>query len=331
MASSRLSNHTSTSANAISVGPNGATNPTLKVNASAGSGATGVEVVAAAAASGAVLRAISSGTNEPLLIEAKGSGTIDLGTTSTGAINLKRNTAVTGTLAASGNVAINTDKFTVAAASGNTLIAGTAAITGNVAVNTDKFTVAAASGNTLVAGTLDVTGAAALAGALAVTGNLALNTDKFTVAAASGNTAVAGTLAVTGASTLTGALAVASSIKSSHATSGLGYATGAGGAQTQGTSKATTVTSNTACGAITMHAAELAAGATVGFQLTNSAIAATDVVIVNIKSGGTNSSYRTQVAAVGAGSCRIELTNTTGGALSEAVVLNFAVIKAVAA
>lgn len=285
MASSRLSNHTSTSANAIAVGPNGATNPTLKVNASAGSGATGVEIVAAAAASGAVLRAISSGTNEPLLIEAKGSGSIDLGTTSTGAINLKRNTAVTGTFAASGNVAINTDKFTVTAANGNTLIAGTAAITGDVAVNTDKLTVAAASGNTAIAGTLAVTGA----------------------------------------------VSAASSVKSAHATAGIGYATGAGGAQTQGTSKATTVTSNTICGAITMHAAELAAGATVGFQLTNSAIAATDVVVVNIKSGGTNSSYRTQVAAVGAGSCRIELTNTTGGALSEAVVLNFAVIKAVAA
>jgi hypothetical protein len=178
---------------------------------------------------------------------------------------------------------------------------------GDVRVNTDKFTIAGATGNTAIAG------------------DVAVATDKFTVAAASGNTAVGGTLAVAAAA------AFANSAKSAHATGGIGYATGAGGAQTQGTSKSTTVTSNTICGAITMHAAELAAGATVGFQLTNSAIAATDVVIVNIKSGGTNSSYRTQVAAVGAGSCRIELTNITGGALSEAVVLNFAVIKAVAA
>jgi hypothetical protein len=162
-------------------------------------------------------------------------------------------------------------------------------------------------------------------------GDVRVNTDKLTVDGATGNTAIAGTLAVTGAVALTAALTGAAALKSSAATAGIGYATGAGGAQTQGTSKSTTVTSNTICGAITMHAAELAAGATVGFQLTNSAIAATDVVVVSIKSGGTNSSYRTQVAAVGAGSCRIELTNITGGALSEAVVLNFAVIKAVAA
>lgn len=189
---------------------------------------------------------------------------------------------------------------------------------------TDKFTVDK-DGDAVVAGTLDVAGAAALASTLAVTGDVAVNTDKFTVAASSGNTVIAGTAAIAGATT------VAAALKSSHATGGLGYATGAGGAQTQGTSKSTTVTSNTACGTITMHNAELAAGATVGFQLTNSVIAATDLVIVNIKSGGTNSSYRTQVAAVGSGSCRIEITNITGGALSEAVVLSFAVIKAVAA
>jgi hypothetical protein len=99
--------------------------------------------------------------------------------------------AVTGTLSSTGAATLSS----------------TLAVTGNVAVNTDKFTVTAASGNTLVAGTLAVTGAATLSSTLAVTGNVAVNTDKFTVTAASGNTLVAGTLAVTGASTLTGALA----------------------------------------------------------------------------------------------------------------------------
>lgn len=89
---------------------------------------------------------------------------------------------------------------------GATTLSSTLAVTGNIAVNTDKFTVTAASGNTLVAGTLAVTGAATLSSTLAVTGNVAVNTDKFNVTAASGNTAIAGTLAVTGASTLTGAL-----------------------------------------------------------------------------------------------------------------------------
>lgn len=62
-------------------------------------------------------------------------------------------------------------------------------VTGNVAVNTNKFTVTAASGNTLVAGTLAVTGATTLTGALtanAAGGVTAKNTVKafgfFTVA-----------------------------------------------------------------------------------------------------------------------------------------------------
>jgi hypothetical protein len=46
--------------------------------------------------------------------------------------------------------------------------AGTLGVTGDFAVNTNKFTVAASSGNTLVAGTLNVTGVATL-GALGVT------------------------------------------------------------------------------------------------------------------------------------------------------------------
>lgn len=44
--------------------------------------------------------------------------------------------------------------------------AGTLANTGDFAVNTDKFTVAAASGNTLVGGTLDIQGTTAVVGVL---------------------------------------------------------------------------------------------------------------------------------------------------------------------
>lgn len=53
------------------------------------------------------IQAGGTDTNVGMLIDAKGSGTIDLGTTSTGAINLKRNTAITGTLAASGNTTLS--------------------------------------------------------------------------------------------------------------------------------------------------------------------------------------------------------------------------------
>ena len=108
---------------------------------------------------------------------------------------------------------------------------------------------------------------------------------------------------------------------------GIGYDAGAGGAVTQATSKATGVTLNKLTGAVTMHAASLAGATSVGFTLTNSYIAAPDLVVVNIKSGATASSYATEVEAVAAGSCRIVLRNYTGGALAEAVVLSFAVIK----
>jgi hypothetical protein len=53
-------------------------------------------------------------------------------------------------------------------------------------------------------------------------------------------------------------------------------------------------------------------------------------VVVNVKSGGTPDSYGVTVDAIAAGSFRISLTNLSAGALAEALVFNFAVIKAVA-
>lgn len=69
---------------------------------------------------------------------------------------------------------------------------------GDIAVNTDKFTVAGASGDTVVAGTLDATGNTTLAGTLAVTGTSALT----------GNVTCSGDLAVSGSFTFGGSLTV---------------------------------------------------------------------------------------------------------------------------
>ena len=132
--------------------------------------------------------------------------------------------------------------------------------------------------------------------------------------------------------TKAGAVTAASSILSTSASAGVGYATGAGGVVTQLTDKSTAVTLNAICGTITMDAATLAHQTPVAFTLTNSAIAATDVVAVSVKSGGTAGAYLVSAGAVAAGSCSITLFNCqTAGNLSEAVVLSFAVIKAVAA
>lgn len=116
-------------------------------------------------------------------------------------------------------------------------------------------------------------------------------------------------------------------VLASSASGGLGYRIGAGGTVTQATSKSTGVTLNAMCGSITLNAAALAASTTVGFTFTNSSIASGDFVNVWIKSGGTNNSYLTQVSAVSAGSCRVEVRNTSGGSLSEALVLGFMILK----
>ena len=113
------------------------------------------------------------------------------------------------------------------------------------------------------------------------------------------------------------------------ASSTLGYKVGSGGTVTQATNKTTAVTLNKINGEIVMNAAALADDATAAFTLTNSTIAATDVVIVNVASVGTAGAYQVTVGAVAAGSCSISVLNVSGGSLSEAIKLNFLVIKAV--
>jgi hypothetical protein len=133
----------------------------------------------------------------------------------------------------------------------------------------------------------------------------------------------------------TTSVSAGTSIKSTSTSAGVGYATGAGGAQTQSTSKSTGVTLNNICGQITMNAASLAAATSVSFTLTNSSIAANDVVIVNAANVGgsapTANTYQVGVDSVLAGSCRIHVRNVSASAAAQALVLNFAVIKSVTA
>ena len=109
-----------------------------------------------------------------------------------------------------------------------------------------------------------------------------------------------------------------------------GYATGAGGVVTQATSKATGVTLSKSTGQITLDAAALAASTTVSFTLTNTVIEAGDILVMNHISGGTAGSYLLNAQSA-AGSASINVRNISLGSLSEAIVIAFAVIKAVAA
>lgn len=110
-------------------------------------------------------------------------------------------------------------------------------------------------------------------------------------------------------------------------TSPFGYSAGAGSTVSQQTSKSTAVTLNALAGEITLHSAVLAAGAIVSFNLNNSFIEPTDVLIVNHSIGGTPGAYTLEAAAWN-GMAVIYVRNNTAGPLTEGFIIRFTVIKA---
>jgi hypothetical protein len=99
------------------------------------------------------------------------------------------------------------------------------------------------------------------------------------------------------------------------------------GANLNHTAISSGVTLNKVTGAITMNAAALAAGTIVSFVLTDTAIAATDQIVVSHESGGTLGAYSVNGRATGVGTGAIDIRNNTAGSLSEAIVLRFSIIK----
>lgn len=109
----------------------------------------------------------------------------------------------------------------------------------------------------------------------------------------------------------------------------LGYTAAAQGTVTQATSKSTAVTLNKSAGQITMNNAALGATTNVTFTLNNSYISANDIVILNVSGGATAGAYNCWVSGLGAGTASITVRNISAGSLSEAVVINFALIHCV--
>jgi hypothetical protein len=228
---------TSTNASALTVGRQGATDPVLKVVANTASVATGISITGAAAAAGVAITAISSGTNENMTIDAKGSGTISLGATSTGAIVLARATGITGAAtitsasAASLTVGLNgatNPAFTVDSSTGSQA-AGfkvTGAVTGGTVAlvatdsgsNTNVTLNAKGSGTigigTVSTGAVTITPATTITGALTNTGALYANggVDRSTAAALAIGATNATSVVVTPATTITGALTLTAGI-----------------------------------------------------------------------------------------------------------------------
>ena len=141
-------------------------------------------------------------------------------------------------------------------------------------------------------------------------------------------------MAITQALTLSGGVgtvAATGAITSASAAAASGYATGAGGAVTQITSAATGVTLSKPCGQITTVALTTAAAAEEIFTVTNTLVAATDVVVVGTTYAGGGTPI-VAVKKIAASAFDIVITNVHATAALDAVlVINFAVIKAVAA
>jgi hypothetical protein len=132
------------------------------------------------------------------------------------------NISASGTLASTGNFAVNTNKFQVTAASGNTSVAGTLGVTGlttltdDLAVNGGDITTTAATFNFIDANatTANLARAATSLTIGATTGTATIRNATTAISGAAtvgstlgvtGNTTLSGTLGVTGTSIFTGA------------------------------------------------------------------------------------------------------------------------------
>lgn len=102
-------------------------------------------------------------------------------------------------------------------------------------------------------------------------------------------------------------------------------------AVTQATSITTGVTCNAYSGVITTVSQTVAAGGEAEFTVTNSKVAATDVVVACIKTHTSAGSFIVAASAVAAGSFKLQLTNlhaSTAG--NNTLAINFIVLKAAA-
>jgi hypothetical protein len=125
--------------------------------------------------------------------------------------------------------------------------------------------------------------------------------------------------------TLDGTSGITATSVVANSATGIGYTTGSGGSVTQLTSKATSVTLNTLSGQITMNNAALGAGGIVSFTVTNSFVANTDTIL--LASVTSSATYTVILQSLSAGQFVVRVTNISGGSLSDALPINFAIIK----
>lgn len=267
---------TSSSASAMAVGLNGATNPSFSVDDSTALQVAGLNVKGAVTGGTVALAAIDSGSNTNLTINAKGTGTIGIGSVSTGAVTI---TPALSTAAITATGAIITTNTT-----GPTLSSGQLALSGiitpvNPGANGEGQIYLSSTNGTVINGqgsTFDImfspkgggidagflTGSATLqwGGNAAIQGGVAggVTIQSSSTATTTSGSAIFRSSSVTSASTNSGAVSVVSgnatgsTSNSGNVTVGPGTATGTRGVlQLQGPSVTFTDASYATCTALT--------------------------------------------------------------------------------
>jgi hypothetical protein len=249
--------------------------------------------------------------------------------------------AATGTsLSLSGNLSAAAGTFSSTLNAGASTLAS-AAITGDLTVNTNKFTVAGASGNTVIAGTLGVSGATTLTGATTISnstpatsttsgafqvsggagiagaiyagsiqntpvGSTTASTGAFTTLAASGATTLSGTLAVGGTGTFSSTLTAGASTLASASITGVATVGG-----TLGVTGATTLSGTSShAGAATFSSTVNVTGATTLTSLTASG----NATLTTLTTTGAATFSSTVTIPTGAGLNKVLTSDANGGA-----------------
>ena len=253
-------------------------------------------------------RPLSYYTNPVSIAASTASGNV-----TTGALVVTGGVGIGGNLNVSGSLGITSFSASGNVTGGNLLTGGFASVAGNVRAGNGFYSTSTYTGAYTDGIVVDyVTGN----GRISVGGSDGLNIYNGGV----GSSLIVN-IGTGGQVTATGA------IKSNSVSGGVGYSTGAGNTVAQSGTRATGVTINAPTGAITLVSAAGNASYTT-FTVTNSAVAATDVIIVNQKSGADK--YEVYVSNVATGSFAITVSDATG-TTTEAPVINFAVIKGVTA
>ncbi len=162
---------------------------------------------------------------------------------------------------------------------------------------------------------------------LAIHSNTTPITDYLAIGNHDGTTA---SIDVVGGTTLD--LDIAGTTAAAVTATGISIPTGTitiadGGTVTQGTDKSTGVTLSTHSGQITTNNASLAGGVEVAFTVTNTAVAATDCILLSQVSGNSTGVYLLMVSVVASGSFQVTISNV-GATASEVIVFNFIVFSA---